>query len=458
MRFNLLLALGFWLSIIYPLHPVSAAPPAEVTENRASIDFPNTVTFQAVIQNSAAITLVELEYGAEQLTCGDVIARARPEITSGKTVQATWTWDMRRSGSLPPGATIWWRWRSVDETGRESVSDRQTITWLDSEHHWQTVTGGDIRLHWYDGDGAFAGDLLDAATDGLALLEQDTGLQPEQPIDLYIYADTYDMREAILYEPGWTGGLAFPEHNIVILGISESDMDWGRDAEVHELTHVLVGHLTFSCLGGVPTWLNEGLAVYSEGELDPASQSQLDDAIRNDELLTIRSLSGGFSEVPNKAFLSYSQSYSIVKYLVEAYGQEKMTSLLTSLRDGLAIDAALQEVYGFDVEGLEDEWRQAIGAAPRAVSPEGQATAQPTPTYVPTIVPIAGGQMAVTPTPHQIPTSSTDGEGGPFQPSSPPLSLTIALLLVCCLLVLVLGVIAIGVFVYAQGHKGGKNG
>ena len=88
---------------------------------------------------------------------------------------------------------------------------------------------------------------------------------------------------------------------------------------------MLVGHQTFSCLGDVPTWLNEGLAVYSEGELDPASQRQLEDAIRDDTLLTVRSLSSGFSEVADKANLSYSQSYSITKFLIETYGQEKMT-------------------------------------------------------------------------------------------------------------------------------------
>src|SRR4026207_2476193 len=119
---------------------------------------------------------------------------------------------------------------------------------------------------------------------------------------------TDDRKEAILYEPSWTGGQAFPDQNIVILGISPADIDWGRDAIVHELTHVLVGHLTFSCLGDVPTWLNEGLAVYSEGELDPASELQLEDAIQDNTLLTVRSLSSGFSEVEDKAYLSYSQS------------------------------------------------------------------------------------------------------------------------------------------------------
>ncbi len=209
-----------------------------------------------------------------------------------------------------------------------------------------------------------------------------------RPSTFIFMPTTNDMKDAILYEPSWTGGQAFPDQDIVIIGISPDDLAWGTDAIVHELTHVLVGHLTFSCLGDVPTWLNEGLAVYSEGELDKSSKDQLDQAIRDDTLLSVRSLSGGFSEVSDKAYLSYSESYSLVNFLIETYGQDKMTSLLVALRDGMTIDEALKQTYGFDVDGLEDAWRQAIEAQPRAVS--AQPTVQPTPTFVPTIVPISG--------------------------------------------------------------------
>jgi hypothetical protein len=457
-RILTLLTLILSLSLL-TAKPASASPRVDVTDDRAEISFPIAVTFSAQINSTTNITSVVLEYGTDQLTCGEVIAKAFPMFTPGRSVNVEWTWEMRQSGSLPPGATIWWQWRYTDETGRETVSNQQTVTWLDSEHNWKTISADKLNLHYYSGDQAFARDLLDAAESGLDFNRTQSGLSAESPIDLYIYANTNDLRDAILYEPSWTGGQAFPDHDIVILGISQSDLDWGRDAIVHELTHVLVGHLTFSCLGGVPTWLNEGLAVYSEGSLDSNSQRQLDDAIQNNTLLSVRSLSAGFSEVPSKAYLSYSQSYSIVKYLVETYGQAEMTDLLTSLRDGAAIDNALIDTYGFDVEGLEDAWRAGIGAAPRSVSAE--PTAQPTPTYIPTIVPISGAPLAqqlVTPTP--LPTS-TFGEPQADEPSpirgAPPLWLTLVLLGFCCLFLLIIGVVALGIFVRAQNRKGGIN-
>jgi len=431
-----------------------ASPLADVTNNQVSLNFPETATFHATIISDTEIQSIVLEYGNEQQTCGEVIAKAFPQFTSGKTVNAEWTWEMRQSGSLPPGASLWWRWRVIDSSGKETVSETKTAIWLDDVHNWKMITEGDLNFHWYNGDNAFARDLLNAAQAGLVFNKTESGLTAEAPIDIYIYADTDDLKDAILYEPSWTGGQAFPDQDIVILGISQSDLDWGRDAIVHELTHVLVGHQTFSCLGDVPTWLNEGLAVYSEGELDPSSQAQLDDAIRDDTLLTVRSLSAGFSEVSDKAYLSYSQSYSITKFLIETYGQDKMNMLLASLRDGMTVDEALAQTYGFDIEGLENEWRGAIGAPPKPVS--AQPTAQPTPTFVPTFVPVSGAQLANQVTPTPIPTSSFNNQPTPESSTrtAPPLWLTLSLLGVCCVMLLLTGIIILGVIVSRQNRKG----
>ena len=429
-----------------------------VTNNEIILNFPEAATFRAAFTSDVDITSIVLEYGNEQQTCGEVIAKAFPPFTPGKTVEAEWTWEMRQSGSLPPSAQLWWRWRMTDVNGQETVTETKTATWLDDVHPWQTMNHGDIvRLHWYEGNQAFATDLATAAEDGLLFNETQSGLKAEAPIDLYIYGSNDDLKEAILYEPSWTGGQAFPDQNIVILGISPYDLDWGRDAIVHELTHVLVGHLTFSCLGDVPTWLNEGLAVYSEGDLDPASERQLEDAIRDNTLLTVRSLSSGFSEVADKAYLSYSQSYSITKFLVETHGQEKMTSLLLSLRDGTTIDEALMDTYGFDVEGLDNAWRDAIGAP--SLSTSAQPTSQPTPTFVPTIVPVGGQVSSVlqaTSTP--IPTSSSSAE--PTQTpvrTGPPLALTMILVGMCCVFFILIGVVVLGFVVRRQNRQGGEN-
>jgi hypothetical protein len=451
MQKRIITFLTLFVIVLVPLRTAFASSIADVANDKATLSFPNTITFHVDITSAAKITSVVLEYGDQQDTCGTVIAKAYPQFTSGTSISVDWTWDMRQSGSMPPGAQIWWHWRYTDETGKETVTNQQTITWLDSKHNWQTITAPNLRLHYYDIDNAKAQDLLDAAKTSLARNLQQAGLQPNGTMDVYIFASYADLQASMLYEPSWLGGQAFPEFNITIVGLSGFDAQYDRNVVIHELTHVLVGHLTFTCLGGVPQWLNEGLAVYSEGPLDSASQQQLDQAIKSNTLLSVRSISGAFSVELGKATLSYAESDSLVNYLLQAYGQPKMTALLMSLRDGNTIDQALTSTYSFDVEGLEDAWRKSIGAQPRQVA--ANPTAIATPTYVPTIVPMSGAPLAITPTPFNFPTpvgSTTSTSNGP------PLSLTILLVTVCCIVLLLFGVLGLGIMLSMQNRKGGK--
>jgi hypothetical protein len=209
-----------------------------------------------------------------------------------------------------------------------------------------------------------------------------------------------------------------------------------------------------------PIYPQGGIAVL-EGNLAPEWTEQLQAAIDDDTLLSVRSLSGGFSEVPGRAYLSYSESYSLVKFLVETYGRDKMTGLLLQLRDGVPIDEALTAVYGFDVGGLEDAWRAAIGAKPRDVAAD--PTALPTATIVPTIVPFAGvssQEMQATQTSLGIPTATAIPPPPPVMPTQPSsgvpgnAALAGGLGAACCLGLLILGLI---IFLVRRNSREGKN-
>ncbi|HKZ54205.1 MAG TPA: peptidase MA family metallohydrolase [Anaerolineales bacterium] len=428
----------------------------DVADNTATAEFPERLTFSVELKSEIGIQRVVLEYGiANQLTCGEVIARAYPEIVPGKAVSAQWTWEMRQSGSEPPGAEVWWRWQVVGADGSEQFTDQQIVVWLDDDHPWRTKSGGSVDLHWYAGSQKFAEGLHTSALQSLAALEQQTGLKPESSIDVYIYASTDEMREAVFFEPGWTGGLAYADYDIVLIGIGPSDTAWGKRAQAHELTHVLVGHLTFSCLGAIPSWLNEGLAVFGEGGLEEGAAEQLQEAIDADTLLPVRTLSGGFAEDPGQANLSYSQSYSLVNFLIERHGRERIIELLAELRNSATIDEAMQQLFGFNIEGFEDEWRAAIGAQPRR--PDSIPTPTTSPTVIPTLMPISGAPLSITgqpapPTSTGQPPPAAPDRTSPSPPApqpSPPFSLAIAVAVCACLLYLLTlgGALAIGLAV-----------
>ncbi|MBI2913148.1 MAG: hypothetical protein HYY03_04430, partial [Chloroflexi bacterium] len=56
-------------------------------------------------------------------------------------------------------------------------------------------------------------------------------------------------------------------------------------------------------------------------------------------------------------------------YLVETYGQANFAQLFAEIKAGNTTDDALNAVYGFDQDGLENEWRASHGLPPRETPP-----------------------------------------------------------------------------------------
>lgn len=375
---TLLILLLTAAALASPARPAAAQEAIAIEAVAQTLEFPNTIAFRATVSGPAPITQVVLEYGVDRRTCGDVLSRAHPEFTPAERVDVEWTWDMERTGSLPPGATVWYRWRAFDANGATATSETQRFSWLDDKHPWQERSLGDVTLHWYAGSTAFADELLGSAIGALSDLGATTGVRPQAPIQLYIYGSTEEMRDAILGEPGWTGGVAFPDYNITIIGINREIMEWGKRTIAHELTHLLVGQISGSCGSDVPTWLNEGIAVYGEGGLDEWEDAALKEALAAGRALSVRSLSGAFSAHPDRAGVAYAQSYSLVNYLVQSYGSAPLLQLFAALSEGADVDASMQQIYGFGLDGLDARWRASMGAPAGAAAPAATAGAVPT--------------------------------------------------------------------------------
>ena len=80
MRIKILSLLLATVSLLLPTSAFAASP-ADVTNDRVTFDFPISATFSATITANAEIRSIVLEYGNEQQTCGDVVAKAFPQFT-----------------------------------------------------------------------------------------------------------------------------------------------------------------------------------------------------------------------------------------------------------------------------------------------------------------------------------------------------------------------------------------
>jgi hypothetical protein len=372
------IALLTW-ALLMLLSPSLVAAQAGITVTASNVDvnFPSQAVFTVNAESYVDIVDVRLYYQVDKMNYAEVVSEGWADFTPASKVEANWVWDMTNA-SLPPGAEVTYWWRIEDAAGNKIETSPKIMHFDDGRYTWQSLTGtvpqgGELTLFWYTGGDSFARELMDACQEGLARLTQDIGTYPERPIKIYIYASDSDLKGAMISSNEWSGGVAFTDFGIIAISISPSELDWGKKALVHELTHLVVRQATFSPYGQLPLWLDEGLATYNEGELDPVLHSYLEEAILKDELISVRSLCSPFSAYSEKAYLSYAQSYSLVEYLLDNYGQDKMLDLLALLKQGNTYDEALTEVYGFDMDGLDACWRATLTSpvvpAPRTSLP-----------------------------------------------------------------------------------------
>jgi acyl-CoA-binding protein len=345
---------------------VAAEAGIAVIASRVDVNFPSQAVFTLEAESYVDIVDVRLYYQVDKMNYAEVVSEGWADFTPASKIEANWVWDMRNA-SLPPGAEVTYWWMIEDADGNRIETSPQIMHFDDGRYSWQSLTStvpqsGELTLFWYKGGDSFARALMDACQEGLARLTQDIGTYLERPIKIYIYASTSDLQGAMIYSQEWTGGVAFADFGISAISIPPASLDWGKRALVHELTHLVVHQATFSPYGQLPLWLDEGLAMYSEGELDSDFRSCLEGAILEDELISVRSLCSPFSAYSEKACLSYAQSYSLVEYLLDNYGQDKMLDLLALLKQGSTYDEALTEVYGFDIDGLDARWRATLAS------------------------------------------------------------------------------------------------
>jgi hypothetical protein len=365
MKYYLVSGLLFLALALIPCSIVAADGGIEVIASDAQADFPQSVTFSIEARASTDIVDIDIECQVLRRSLVPVICRSDVDFDANEHVMVSWIWDMQDSGGVPPGTEIEYRWLIEDALGNAYKSPYATVRYDDLRYNWRGMTSDNITLWWYDGDSSFARKLIDAADGAAARLTAEFDVALDQPVNFYIYADAWDLQSSLVNPDIWTGGQAFPDYGAIMIGIEVDNLDWGERTVAHELGHLVVGQLVYGPFGWLPTWLSEGIAMNAEGELTENFQDSLDSAVSNDVLFSVRSIASAFPADSDEAILCYAESHSIVKFLIDNYGSEKFLDLLNLFKQGATDDEALSQVYGFDTDGLNGNWRTSFGLGPQ---------------------------------------------------------------------------------------------
>ncbi|MBM3189484.1 MAG: hypothetical protein FJZ90_12260 [Chloroflexi bacterium] len=368
-----LCTVGLLLAALLLPTTARAESPVRIVESAYDYTFSDSLRFSLRATSERPIAEAILFYGRE----GDrLVRRVYPSFTPGSAVDLSYTEELER-GQYAPGTTfrVWWRFLLDD--GSEYDTEPSTLYYTDTNQDWLTLSGDGMELLWYGRDEQAAERLLQEGEEALRRLQDEVGVAVERIVFVYVYNSARDMVVATSErgegydEMVTTLGVVVDEDTLLLLGTH-------RDAErtlAHELSHIVVGLRTDNPFTDLPRWLDEGLAMYAEGQLPPDNQAALERAVRRDELLSVRSLTS-YTGQADQVDLFYGEACSVVSFLLHTYGREKMTELLSVFSEGARQENALQQVYGFGLDELDARWRASLGLGPRGSGSASTPAAQ----------------------------------------------------------------------------------
>ncbi|MBI2910221.1 MAG: hypothetical protein HYX92_21475 [Chloroflexi bacterium] len=349
------------LAILAVAPGVSAQGKLEVLSSEAENRFPNGIIFRLEVETSNALKKATLSYrvGAE-----GSFRTAAPPFAPGRKVSVEHVLGSRAEGSyLHPNVEIAYTWSLEDTAGNRLETPLTTVVYKDTRFTWRHVERDGVRISWYRGGETYAHQLLDKAVADLRRAALIAGVDKELTVEVLVYPSVLEMRDALPWksrdsDPKLpTFGLQVSPKTVLLLG---GRPDTARTL-AHELSHIAVRQ----GIGYIPSWLDEGLALLAEGDLAPEHAQALERAVQQDVLYSLQSM----TEVPDprepgKVWLFYGQAYSVARFIIETGGGDKLRYLMAMLKDKKSFDDALREVYGWNTDGLELDWRDSMGLPP----------------------------------------------------------------------------------------------
>ncbi len=291
------------------------------------------------------------------------------------------------------GVLRWSRESPHDRVGRWTVRADTRDGLLTFDYLIAELDLGDLEafflgapLRGYHGDQAsiFFSDLVPAALavdlqDHLLLaatvLEERVGIRGSDTPDVYLVGNQTQFEhtsQSTGIDPGWEAGY-FKRRGVkpgIYMKTSERATDV-RNTAAHEYVHLLMDGFTSG--RRLPPWLGEGIARYYQYEVGLQSvrpgatmarmyfvADRARTAATEDNLFPLRRLESRRTwnnrTDDAEVKLQYAQSYMLVRYLVETYGEQSPIEIAAQIRDRATIKNAVETAIGISYAQLEEDF------------------------------------------------------------------------------------------------------
>jgi len=241
----------------------------------------------------------------------------------------------------------------------EYTSERFSFYYEDNRYQWQVLEDRPVRLHWYEGDQAFAQGVMDVAQEGLEQIRALVPLPLPDWTNIYVYASSAEMQSTLrLSGMVWIAGHADPELGVIVVALPNGpELRLITSQRIpHELMHILLYQAIGKAYTNLPTWFSEGLASMAELDPNPDYDISLAQAVEEQNLIAIRDLCQQFPVDAAGNALAYAEAARFTYFLYRKFGSSGLETLVAHYANGLGCEQAVQTAYNLSLTELETEW------------------------------------------------------------------------------------------------------
>lgn len=192
--------------------------------------------------------------------------------------------------------------------------------------------------------------ILDVLENDYNDLQSQLDYTPPEKIGVILY--TGQAFADITRAPSWVGALNDGRIRIPVQGLTSVTPELARELK-HELTHSFVGQKSRY---RAPTWLQEGVAQWMEGNRSSADAAFLVDAAKKGFAPPLTSLEGswiGFSG--DSASMAYAWSLAVVESVIDRGGVGDLSRLLDSIASAPSTEDAVQQTLNANYDELQQQ-------------------------------------------------------------------------------------------------------
>lgn len=224
---------------------------------------------------------------------------------------------------------------------------------IEAEKGMYSKEGSHFTVKFDGGENGVAGHVIAILLEEAYMkVGSDLNFYPTDRIEAVLY--TKEQFRDVTRSPAWAGALYDGRIKAPAGGIAEKSSELEK-VLFHEYTHALVHRLSH---GRAPTWLNEGLAQYEEGQDDSRYADALREFARNGKkTFSLRALEGSFMGLTSsQAQSAYILSHSATRYIIREFGVSAVKRILEALASGHNIDSAVSSSIYISYDDLDKHW------------------------------------------------------------------------------------------------------